>query len=275
MNATSRVLVVDDDPGAIDIIQQILASGGYAVESAQDGGMALARIDDNTDLVLLDVMMPDLNGLQVCRRIRAQERIAHIPIIMVTALAGEAQRHAGFAAGADDYISKPFTAYELLDRVHVWTRARERFLRTEQGAAAAVPPGEDSSGAPGAPASGQPPGAHARALEEQVLQVEGLLHYLVAEARTRPGFLASLLMPYAQAQGWDEDDFAIQLGCPRATLTRLLLRPRPLALTWTADVASIAEACGANAATLGMVLCTAEAWERRAARPAAPASSTE
>ena len=136
MGSTARVLVVDDDPGAIEVIEHILASGGYTVDTARDGGAALARIDDHTDLVLLDVMMPELNGLQVCRRIRAQERIAHIPIIIVTALAGEAQRHAGFAAGADDYISKPFTAHELLDRVHVWTRARERFLRAGQVGAA-------------------------------------------------------------------------------------------------------------------------------------------
>jgi DNA-binding response OmpR family regulator len=260
MDAIARVLVVDDDPGALGVIEHILASGGYAVDAARDGGTALARIDDHIDLVLLDVLMPDLNGLQVCRRIRAQHYIAHIPIIMVTALTGAAQRHAGFAAGADDYLSKPFTAHELLDRVHVWTRARERFLRAEQGTAAA---------------GGRVRAARAGAIEEQVLQVEGLLHYLVAEARTRPGFLAALLMPYAAAQGWDEDEFATHLSCPRATLARLLLRPRPLALTWASDVVSIAEACGANAATLGIVLRAAEAWERRTARSAAPAGTAE
>jgi DNA-binding response OmpR family regulator len=263
MNPTPRVLVVDDDPEISAMIDQILSTEGYVVEMARDGGAALARIDTDIDLVLLDVMMPDLNGLQVCRRLRAQERLAQIPIIIVTGLGGDAQRHAGFVAGADDYITKPFTAHELLDRVHVWLRARERFRRAEQAADAAVAPDERSRPLPGAIPGGIMPGARAEALEQQVLQVEGLMHYLVAEAVTRPGFLASLLMPYAQAQGWDEEEFAIQLGCPRATLTRLLLRPRPLALTWAADVASIAEACGANATTLGLVLRAAEAWERR------------
>jgi DNA-binding response OmpR family regulator len=265
MNSTPRVLVVDDDPEITGLIEQMLTAGEYAVEIARDGGAALARLDEDIDLVLLDVMMPDLNGLQVCRRMRAEERFADIPIILVTGLGGDAQRHAGFLAGADDYIAKPFTAHQLLDRVHVWLRARDRFRRA---AATAGASGQSSPQLPGATASGAALRAPAERLEEQVLQVEGLLHYLVAEAVARPGFLASLLVPYTQAQGWDEDEFAAQLGCPRATLARLLLRPRPLALTWAADVANIAEACGANATALGPVLRAAEAWERRTAGPA-------
>jgi DNA-binding response OmpR family regulator len=257
-----RVLVVDDDPEVTGLIEQILAAEGYAIEIARDGGSALGRLDQDIDLILLDVMMPGLNGLQVCRRIRAEERFAEIPIILVTALGGDRQRHAGFMAGADDYISKPFTAHELLDRVHVWLRARERFRRATADAGAAASDSQEASRADRGRAGLGDRGA---GLEEQVLQVEGLVHYLVAEAVARPGFLAALLMPYAQSQGWDEDELAQALGCPRATLTRLLLRPRPLDLTWAADVTSIAEACGANATTLGPTLRAAEAWERREA----------
>jgi DNA-binding response OmpR family regulator len=260
MKPTPRVLVVDDDPEITSLIEHILAGGDYAVEIARDGGSALARLDGDIDLVLLDVMMPGLNGLQVCRRMRAEERFAQVPIILVTALGGESQRHAGFVAGADDYITKPFTAHELLDRVYVWLRARDRFRRAGAGTGAAESDSHEPSG--GDRRSAELRG-RAAGLEEQVLQMEGLVHYLVAEAVTRPGFLAALLMPYAQAHGWDENELAQALGCPRATLTRLLLRPRPLDLTWAADVASIAEACGANAMTLGPTLRAAEAWERR------------
>ncbi len=265
MNSAPRVLVVDDVPEISALIEQILTAGGYGVETARDGGTALARLDTDIALVLLDVMMPDLNGLQVCRRIRARDHVGDVPIIMVTALGGEGQRHAGFAAGADDYITKPFVAQELLDRVQVWTRARERFLRAAPATASPAASGEGGP-PPDEISAGPPPLApRAEAIEEQVLQVEGLLQYLVREATTRPGFLASLLMPYAYAQGWDEDEFALQLGCPRATLARLLLRPRPLALTWATDVARIAEACGAEATTLATALRAAEAWEQRMA----------
>src|SRR3954447_7816461 len=138
MKPTPRILVVDDDPEISGLIEQILAAGAYAVEIARDGGSALARLDEDIDLVLLDVMMPGLNGLQVCRRMRAERGFAQIPIIMVTALGGDTQRHAGVMAGTDDYIAKPFTAHELLDRVHVWLRARDRFRGAAASPAAPV-----------------------------------------------------------------------------------------------------------------------------------------
>jgi hypothetical protein len=75
-----------------------------------------------------------------------------------------------------------------------------------------------------------------------------------------------MLIPYARAQGWDETDLAAALGCPRATLPLLLLRARPLPRTWEADVAAIAEACGADPAALAAVLRAAEAWEAEAQR---------
>ena len=97
-----------------------------------------------------------------------------------------------------------------------------------------------------------------------MLRHEGMLHYLVAEATQRPGFLASLLVPYAHAQGWDETELAARLGCPPATLPRLLLRPRPAPPTWSADVAITADACGASPSALEATLRAAEARDRRA-----------
>jgi PAS domain S-box-containing protein len=126
------VLVVEDDAGIREVLQALLESAGYAVVPAADGRGALACITaGGPDVVLLDLMLPDLSGLEVCRQARARAPDAYLPIIMLTALAGESQRHAGFAAGADDYVTKPFEAAELLDRVEVWVRNRQR-LKQQQ-----------------------------------------------------------------------------------------------------------------------------------------------
>src|SRR4051812_27573066 len=76
-------------------------------------------------------MLPDGNGLELCRRVRAQEFGVYLPIILLTALSSEAGRHAGFAAGVDDYVTKPFEAADLLDRVDVWVRTRKRLEQQE------------------------------------------------------------------------------------------------------------------------------------------------
>jgi PAS domain S-box-containing protein len=121
------VLVVEDDPTIREVVQALLESAGDAVVAVADGLAALAHIEaGGVDLVLLDLMLPDVNGLELCRRLRSYENGAYLPIIMLTALSGETDRHAGFGAGADDYIAKPFEADELLDRVDVWLRTRRR-----------------------------------------------------------------------------------------------------------------------------------------------------
>ena len=91
-------------------------------------------------------------------------------------------------------------------------------------------------------------------LEEAVHRHEGFLYHLVAEAAQRPGFLAAVLVPYARGQGWDEAQLAHAVGCPPATLPRLLLCRRPLPLTWETDVATAARACGADPAALAALL---------------------
>jgi PAS domain S-box-containing protein len=127
------VLVVEDDSETAKVIHDLLQGEGYGVGIAPDGATALARLDaDQIDVVLLDLMLPDVSGLDVCQQVRGRETATYLPIIMLTALAGEAEKHAGFAAGADDYVAKPFEIDDLLDRVRVWTRARERLKRQHE-----------------------------------------------------------------------------------------------------------------------------------------------
>jgi DNA-binding response OmpR family regulator len=119
------ILVVEDDVGVRDIVRRILEGAGYRVEVAADAAAGLARIEQGAiDLVLLDRMLPDLDGLRVCRIVRERTDDVYLPIVMLTGLAAESDRHTGFVAGADDYITKPFQRDDLLDRVQVWLRAR-------------------------------------------------------------------------------------------------------------------------------------------------------
>ncbi|HZS01766.1 MAG TPA: response regulator [Chloroflexota bacterium] len=123
----ATILFVEDDPLICDVVCELLEMRGYAVECAEDAVEALLRLADREfDLIMIDVMLPGLDGRELCRRIRAHEGDVYVPIIMLTALSAEADRHHAFAAGADDYVIKPFDAANLLDRVAAWLHARER-----------------------------------------------------------------------------------------------------------------------------------------------------
>jgi DNA-binding response OmpR family regulator len=123
----ATILFVEDDPLVCDVVCELLNAAGYAVEHAEDAGQALRRLAEHEyDLILLDVMLPGLDGRELCRRIRAHEKDVYVPIIMLTALAAESDRHAAFAVGADDYVTKPFDAADLFDRMAAWLQARER-----------------------------------------------------------------------------------------------------------------------------------------------------
>ena len=126
------VLVVDDDAVIRELLRDPLAEAGYVVDEAPDGRAALTRISaGGVDLVLLDLMLPELNGLEVCQQVRATARGLYLPIIMMTALGAAQDLRTGFAAGADDYVTKPFSLAEVLDRVGVWLRMRERLRVAE------------------------------------------------------------------------------------------------------------------------------------------------
>ena len=113
-----KVLIVDDNKANVRLLDINLRAAGYATEMAYDGEEALEKIrDTDPDLVLLDVMMPKLDGYEVCRRLRADEATSVIPVIMITALKDSEDRIRGLECGADDFVSKPFDKGELLARV--------------------------------------------------------------------------------------------------------------------------------------------------------------
>jgi pilus assembly protein CpaE len=114
----TKILVVDDDVDSLKLIGLMLQRQGYEVVAANSGGSAIERATvEHPDLVILDIMMPDMDGYQVCRALRADERTREIPIIMFTAKTLVDDKVAGFEAGADDYLTKPTHPAELASRV--------------------------------------------------------------------------------------------------------------------------------------------------------------
>jgi adenylate cyclase len=115
--ANARVLVVDDQPPNIRLLEAILTPRGYDVRAASSGTEALVAIDEgDVDLVLLDIVMPGMDGYQVCREIRERPATAYLPVVMVTA-SGDEQKIKALEAGADDFLTKPIDQSELLARV--------------------------------------------------------------------------------------------------------------------------------------------------------------
>jgi two-component system phosphate regulon response regulator PhoB len=113
-----KILVVDDEPGVVELVQYNLNQAGYDVETAVNGTEAVEKARSLTpDLILLDVMLPEMDGFEVCKVLRANGNTATIPIIMLTAKASEIDRIVGLELGADDYVTKPFSPRELLLRV--------------------------------------------------------------------------------------------------------------------------------------------------------------
>ncbi|MGH2442069.1 MAG: response regulator [Chloroflexota bacterium] len=120
----SRILIVDDEPNIRDVVAQYLRKDGFEIVQAADGEEAVERSND-ADLVVLDLMLPKVDGIEVCRQIRARR---NVPIVMLTAKSEEIDKLVGLGIGADDYITKPFSPRELVARVHA-------VLRRSRGAA--------------------------------------------------------------------------------------------------------------------------------------------
>jgi DNA-binding response OmpR family regulator len=130
-----RVLVVEDEADVAEMIRYNLGREGYEVRVAGSGTEALRQArETQPEVILLDIMVPQLNGWEICRRLRQDRETAAIPVIMVTGRAEEGDKVLGFEMGADDYVTKPFSPRELLARVRAVTR-RAR-------------PGEDTAGQP-------------------------------------------------------------------------------------------------------------------------------
>lgn len=113
-----RILVLDDEPDVTELLQYKLEQAGYRVDVLNDPLAFIARVRDfKPDLMILDIMMPELNGLQLCRIARADPAMKHIPIVFLTAKGEAEDRVTGLETGADDYMSKPFNAKELVLRI--------------------------------------------------------------------------------------------------------------------------------------------------------------
>jgi DNA-binding response OmpR family regulator len=119
----SSILLVDDDPGVLDVVAFMLRREGFDVDEERDGTAALERARQNGyDIVILDVMLPGMSGTDVCRALRAE---SDVPILMLTARDAEIDRVLGLELGADDYVTKPFSTAELLSRVRAILRRRD------------------------------------------------------------------------------------------------------------------------------------------------------
>lgn len=120
-----RILVVDDEPDLLELVRVNLSQSGYQVEVAESGEVALDLLRRSPpDLVILDLMLPDVPGTEICRRIRADPDLQHLPVVMLTAKADEVDRVVGLELGADDYVVKPFSPRELALRVRAVLRRR-------------------------------------------------------------------------------------------------------------------------------------------------------
>jgi DNA-binding response OmpR family regulator len=125
-----RIVIVDDDPTVADVVGRYLVRDGHTVECVHDGHEALRRIAERQpDLVVLDLMLPGIDGLEVCRRLRERWPI---PVVMLTALGDETDRLAGFEIGADDYVTKPFSPRELAMRVRSVLRRSRSAVSTDK-----------------------------------------------------------------------------------------------------------------------------------------------
>lgn len=123
MSENPSILVVDDERDLVELMTVNLEAAGYRVLPAHSGDEALAKASEHLpNLIILDLMMPGLSGIEVARRLRANPRTTGVPIIMLTARAAEADQIVGLSVGADDYITKPFSPRELLSRINAVLR---------------------------------------------------------------------------------------------------------------------------------------------------------
>ncbi len=119
-----RILLVDDEPGIVKMVGRRLESEGYEVSVAMDGEEALKKgLEEDPELVILDIMLPKMNGYDVCRQLKTAK--PELPVVMFTAMAQQKDRKRGQEAGADDYICKPFRTDELLGKIREWINKKK------------------------------------------------------------------------------------------------------------------------------------------------------
>jgi DNA-binding response OmpR family regulator len=143
--AKGRILIVDDDPHAIEILTRMLGREGYDCVSAASGAGALATVRATpVDVILLDVMMPEMDGLQVCEHLRADESLRQIPVILLTAKDDMETRAQGMALGVSEYLTKPINKRELFTRIAAQLHSRELNRRLAETAASFADPSKPS-----------------------------------------------------------------------------------------------------------------------------------
>ncbi len=113
------ILIVDDEPSIVITLEYLMKHAGHDVVTARDGLQALDCLaESKPDLMILDVMMPNKNGFEVCEEVRSDDRFADMPIVILSAKSSEAEINRGLALGADAYITKPFSTHDLVERVN-------------------------------------------------------------------------------------------------------------------------------------------------------------
>ena len=121
-----KILIVEDERDVVKLLRYNLEKEGFRVSAVTDGSLALAEMRrEEADLVILDLMLPGMDGLEVCRQLRRHDKYASVPILMLTARSEEADRVVGLEIGADDYVTKPFSMRELIARVRALLRRHE------------------------------------------------------------------------------------------------------------------------------------------------------
>jgi len=123
---SKRILIVEDEQDLVRLLKYNLDKEGFRVNAISDGSLVMAEMRrEEPDLLVLDLMLPGMDGLEICRQVRRHDRYSSIPILMLTARSDEADRVVGLEIGADDYVTKPFSMRELIARVRALLRRRE------------------------------------------------------------------------------------------------------------------------------------------------------
>jgi len=130
-----KILIVEDEQDLVRLLKYNLDKEGFRVNAISDGSLVMAEMRrEEPDLLVLDLMLPGMDGLEICRQVRRHDRYSSIPILMLTARSDEADRVVGLEIGADDYVTKPFSMRELIARVRARLRAIDISAQADVGA---------------------------------------------------------------------------------------------------------------------------------------------
>src|SRR5437763_9184432 len=137
----TQILIIEDESDVADLLEMTLRKAGFKAWTAGDGASGLQKArDDRADFIILDLMLPKMSGLEVCRILKGDVATAHIPVLMLTAKAEEVDRIVGLEFGADDYVTKPFSPREVMLRIRAILRRGEKREETLQAGPMTIDP---------------------------------------------------------------------------------------------------------------------------------------